>query len=138
MSAGRGGRSGGVRAVRGTSRRPRGRVLWLFGLGAALLVAGALSFYASASPDGLERVAADLGFAAAGADHPLGSGPLADYQVAGIADGRLAGGLAGVAGSGVVLAVASGLALLLRRRPQPTRHTSAAERPETPRSIGTP
>jgi hypothetical protein len=43
-------------------------------------------------------------------------GPLAGYQTEGIADGRLSGGLAGVLGSLVVLTIAGGGALVVRRR----------------------
>jgi len=80
----------------------------------ALLCAGVLSGFASASPDGLERVAARLGFASA-AREPLVAGPLAGYQVAG-GDGALSGGLAGVTGTLVVLAAGLLVARLLRRR----------------------
>lgn len=92
----------------------RGRRFWLAGLAVALLCAGVLSGFASASPDGLERVAERLGFASA-AREPLVAGPLAGYQVAG-ADGALSGGLAGVIGTLVVLAVGLLLGRLLRRR----------------------
>lgn len=93
----------------------RGRTLWLVGLGLALLCAGVLSGYASASPDGLEHVAERLGFAAA-AREPLVAGPLAGYQVAGVPGATLSGGLAGVLGTLVVLAVGLLLGRLLRRR----------------------
>lgn len=98
------------------SRTPRGRLQWLVGLAVALVCAGVLSFHASGSPDGLEYVAGQLGFADSAAGHAAASSPLADYQVAGVEDARLAGGLAGVAGTLVVLAASTGLALLLRRR----------------------
>lgn len=100
-----------------SGRRPRGPALWWAGLGVALVCAGVLSFYASGAPDGLEWVAGQLGFAHAAGEHPGASSPLADYQVVGVADPRLAGGLAGVAGTLVVLAAATGLAWALRRRP---------------------
>lgn len=107
----------------------RGWLLWLAGLVAALVLAGGISFYASSSPDGLEWVAEELGFAETAADHALGDGPLADYQAAGVEDGRISGGLAGVAGTAVVLAVASGLVWAVRRPRTPA---------VAPRENGTP
>nr|NLI49393.1 cobalt ABC transporter permease [Propionibacterium sp.] len=92
----------------------RGPAWWLVGLGVALLCAGVLSGFASASPDGLEWVTERLGFSAAAAE-PVVAGPLAGYQVAGVTDGALSGGLAGVVGTLVVLAVGLLLARLLRR-----------------------
>lgn len=91
----------------------RGRLWWTAGLALALLCAGVLSFYASSAPDGLEWVAGRLGFAAAGKD---GAAPLAGYQVAGVREPRLSGGLAGVAGVLVVLALTSVLTWAVRRR----------------------
>ncbi len=90
-----------------------GRRWWLLGLAVALLGAGVLSGFASASPDGLEWVAERLGFASA-AREPAVAGPLAGYQVPGV-DPALSGGLAGVVGVVVVLALGLLLARLLRR-----------------------
>lgn len=81
-----------------------------------LVVAGVVSYYASAHPDGLEYVAESTGFMDTAEDHANGDGPLADYAVKGVDDERVSGGLAGVIGVGVTLAVAGGLALVLRRR----------------------
>ena len=95
-------------------RRTTGFVL--AGLLVALLVAGVGSRYASSSPDGLEATAEQHGFAATARDSAAADSPLAGYGVAGVSDGRLSGGLAGVAGVLVVLVLAGGLTLLLRRR----------------------
>lgn len=97
----------------------RGRPAWLLGLAVALLLSGVVSSYASAFPDGLEWVAAATGFSEAAADHAAASSPLADYQVAGVADLRWSGGLAGGIGTLTVLAIAGALTWALRRRPQP-------------------
>lgn len=91
---------------------------WWAALAVCLLCAGVLSWYASSSPDGLEVVAARLGFADA-ATGRAAAFPLASYSVAGVADPRLSAGLAGVLGTLVVLAVTTALALLLRRRHVP-------------------
>ncbi|MGW7572528.1 energy-coupling factor ABC transporter permease [Streptomyces sp. NPDC054765] len=101
------------------------RRIWLAGLAAALVCAGGISYYASASPDGLEKVAHDQGIDAKARDHAAKDSPLADYSVKDITDPRLAGGLAGVIGVGATLAVGTGVFVVLRRR----RNTGAAERP---------
>jgi cobalt/nickel transport protein len=94
----------------------------------ALLVAGALSYFASSDPDGLDTVTlsgCDVVETEAGErlegtciaqhadDHALAGSPLADYAVGG-ADGTV--GVAGVIGVVVTLLVAGGLFWLLRRR----------------------
>lgn len=91
------------------------RWIWL-ALGAALLVGGFLSGFASDSPDGLERVAEDQGFAEQAARRPLVSSPLANYLFPGIRSGRLATGLAGLAGTLLLFALGYGAARLLLRR----------------------
>jgi hypothetical protein len=98
----------------GTSRR--GGTLWMVGLVAALVVAGVVSYYASASPDGLEWAAEQSGFLHTAEDSAAAASPLADYGVSGVDSERLSGGLAGVIGVLVTLVLAGGLTLLLRRR----------------------
>ncbi len=95
-----------------------GRLRWFLaaGLLVALLLAGVVSNFASSSPDGLNRVAEDKGFAQAEETHPTGDGPLAGYESTGVSDPRVSGGVAGVSGVVVVLVLAGGLALVLRRR----------------------
>lgn len=93
------------------------RFLLAFGL-VTLLLAGVISFYASASPDGLERVASDRGFVDTADDHALAGSPLADYGTRGVDDARVSGGIAGMIGVGVTLIVAGGLFFVVRRRPQ--------------------
>ena len=61
-------------------------------------LAGIVSFYASSSPDGLEKVAEDVGFIETAKDHSLDNSALADYGVAGIENERLSVGLAGIIG----------------------------------------
>lgn len=91
--------------------------LWWVGLAAAVLVAVASAWIASGHPDGLERVAEDHGFAESAEPHALESGPMADYQLRSVEDPGLSGGLAGIAGVAVTLAVGGGVLWLLRRRP---------------------
>ncbi|MFG2329432.1 energy-coupling factor ABC transporter permease [Streptomyces sp. NPDC048604] len=90
--------------------------LWIGGLVTALLLAGFVSFYASASPDGLEKVAADQGFDKNVEEHAAADSPLADYAVAGVDAVRLSGGLAGTIGVGVTLAAGTGVFWAVRRR----------------------
>lgn len=94
----------------------RTRTLVLVGLLVSLLVAGGVSYYASSHPDGLEHVAEQVGFGDTAEEHAAADGPLADYQLRGVENERLSGGLAGVIGASVVLLVAGGLGLALRRR----------------------
>ena len=82
----------------------------------ALLLAGVVSWYASASPDGLEKVAEDRGFSSSAEDHRLADSPFADYATTGVDSDRLSGGLAGVVGVGATLLIGGGLFLLIRRR----------------------
>ncbi|MER8233709.1 energy-coupling factor ABC transporter permease [Streptomyces sp. NPDC094049] len=90
--------------------------LWAAGVVTALVLAGFVSFYASASPDGLEKVAADKGIDAKAEEHATADSPLADYGVKGIEAPRLSGGLAGVIGVGATLAVGTGAFWTVRRR----------------------
>ncbi|MFE9398759.1 energy-coupling factor ABC transporter permease [Streptomyces flavidovirens] len=92
------------------------RKVWGAGLAAALVLAGFVSFYASASPDGLEKVAADQGIDKKVEEHAAADSPLADYSISGISDGRISGGLAGVVGVGATVVVGSGVFLTVRRR----------------------
>jgi cobalt/nickel transport system permease protein len=84
----------------GTSRRAR---LWAF-VASALVVAAALAVFvspfASSSPDGLERVAADKGFETAIAERPVWSlSPLPDYQLPGIESAKVSTAVAGLIGT---------------------------------------
>ena len=99
-----------------TASRRRTTGFVLVTLLVTLLVAGVGSWYASSSPDGLESAAERSGFAGTARDSAAADSPLADYGVAGVSDGRLSGGLAGLVAVLLVLALAGGLALLLRRR----------------------
>ncbi|MGX1852888.1 energy-coupling factor ABC transporter permease [Streptomyces sp. NPDC055299] len=105
-----------VPAAAAAAPRRSVRRVWLAGLAAALVCAGGISYYASASPDGLEKVAHDQGIDAKARDHATKDSPLADYSVKDITDARLSGGLAGVIGVGATLAVGTGVFVVLRRR----------------------
>ncbi|MFF4933706.1 energy-coupling factor ABC transporter permease [Streptomyces griseofuscus] len=95
-----------------TSRRK----VWVTGLVASLVLAGFVSFYASASPDGLEKVAHDKGIDTRAREHASAGSPLADYGVKDVSDARLSGGLAGVIGVGVTVVAGSAVFWAVRRR----------------------
>ncbi|MEU9070442.1 energy-coupling factor ABC transporter permease [Streptomyces sp. NPDC048306] len=92
------------------------RKVWITGLVASLLLAGFVSFYASADPDGLEKVAADKGIDEKTEEHAAADSPLADYGVKDISDARISGGLAGVIGVGVTVVAGSAVFWSVRRR----------------------
>lgn len=92
------------------------RALVVAGVLVALLLAGVVSYFASGSPDGLERVAGDKGFAESAKDHHTADSPMADYQTRGVDNDLVSGGVAGVVGSLLVLVLAGGLAVVVRRR----------------------
>lgn len=89
----------------------------LVALGLALFVAP----FASGAPDGLERIAAELGFQTRAAP-PLPSAPLADYQIAGLAPGGWVTALVGATGT----LVAFGFCTLLARLLVPRRAATQA------------
>jgi hypothetical protein len=92
------------------------RAFCVIALAVAIGLATAASPFASASPDGLEKVAERKGFIeqgrlAAVQEHA----PVPDYALPGIGDARLATGLAGLAGTLLVFGAAWGAARVVRR-----------------------
>jgi cobalt/nickel transport protein len=109
----------------------RTRTFVLVGLLVALLLAGVASFYASSHPDGLEYVAEETGFLDSAEDPATADGPFADYDTSGFEEPRVSVGVAGVVGVLVTLALAGGLAFVVRRR---STETPDEEPHETTRS----
>jgi len=97
----------------GEVRTARGRLVWVFGLGIALLLAVA-SPLASAHPDGLEWVAEQKGFldAAKGPVFKI----IPDYAIPGISNSAVATILAGIIGTLLVFSLALAVAYLRRQR----------------------
>jgi cobalt/nickel transport system permease protein len=91
-------------------------------LAVSLGLAGIVSGFASANPDGLEYVAERLGFIDAAEDSPVAGSPLGDYGVTGVEDPFLSTGLAGVIGVAVTLGLAVLLAWLAARRRVSPQH----------------
>ena len=84
----------------------------------SLFLAGVVSFYASSDPDGLEKVAEDIGFIETAEDHTYADGALADYGVKGIDNERASVGVAGVIGV-IGTAVVAGVGFkLIARKPK--------------------
>ncbi len=88
----------------------------IVGLIVSALLAGGASFYASSNPDGLEKVATDIGFIDSAKEHANSDTTLANYGVKGIENERLSGGVAGLIGVVATGAISGGLFLLLRRK----------------------
>ncbi|MFF0445639.1 energy-coupling factor ABC transporter permease [Streptomyces sp. NPDC004609] len=110
------------------------RAVWVTGLVTALVLAGFVSFYASASPDGLEKVAADQGIDRKVREHAAADSPLADYGIEDVTDARISGGLAGVIGVAATVAVGSGVFYAVVRRRRTDR--GADESPRVPDATG--
>jgi cobalt/nickel transport protein len=90
------------------------------GFAVSLFLAGVVSFYASSNPDGLEKVAQDIGFLDTAKEHTNADGVLADYGVKGIENERASVGVAGVIGV-IGTAVVGGLLFkFLVRKPKKT------------------
>ncbi|MCG3178901.1 MAG: hypothetical protein BIFFINMI_01231 [Phycisphaerae bacterium] len=109
------------------------RSTWMFvlpGLAVAVGLAVFVSPLASSSPDGLERVAEDKGFAdkeASGDGEAWKSAPVPDYEMPGVKRVPLAKALAGLAGTLVTFLVGWGVARLAARRNRPNPAAGATD-----------
>ena len=115
--------TGGIRMTKRTG------AFILGGLLVALLLAGVVSNFASAHPDGLDsslrqgcafdaddNITGGSCPAQQSRDHELADSPLADYGVRGIDNSYLSTGLSGVLGVLLTFAIGGGLFWLVRRR----------------------
>jgi hypothetical protein len=94
------------------------RLVTILALAVAIGLATAVSPFASASPDGLEKVAEQKAFLDEGRLASVQeSAPVPDYAFPGIDDPRLATALAGFAGTLLVFGLGAGGMALVRRRP---------------------
>ncbi|WP_431907547.1 PDGLE domain-containing protein [Micromonospora carbonacea] len=130
------------------SKRPWGFVVG--GLLVALLLAGVVSNYASAHPDGLDssllkgctvdaegEITGGSCPAQQERDHELADSPLADYGVRGLDNDFLSTGLSGVLGVLLTFAVGGGVFWLLRRSgPQPSTADVSGGEPAADRPQG--
>ena len=102
--------------------------LVVVGLVVALALATFVSPFASSSPDGLDKVAADKALDADVEAHAVAGGPLADYGVDGVDNARVSTGLAGLIGVAVTFTVGFGLFAVIRRarvEPDPSLEPSS-------------
>lgn len=110
---------------------PRLKVFVLVGILIAVFLAGFVSYYASAQPDGLTKVAGQIvpGMAAEEQEHVRGKSTFAGYTTEGIEGDRLSGAVAGITGVGITLAVSGLLFFAVRRRGD---HAEPESRPGGP------
>ena len=79
----------------------------------AILIATAASFFASANPDGLEWVAAKLGFIETAKES---SSLMTDYTMPGIKHAGVSTMVAGLAGIGIILTLSFSLSKLFKAK----------------------
>lgn len=98
--------------------RPSTRRFLIAGTIVALFLAGFASYYASAKPDGLTKVAGDIvpGIAAQERPHARGDSTFSGYSTEGVANDRLSGAIAGVVGVSLTLGVSGVLFFVIRSR----------------------
>ena len=93
------------------------RIFVILALAVAVGLATAVSPFASANPDGLEKVAEKKDFLYEGQLAGIQEdSPIPDYAFPGVENERVATGLAGFVGTLAVFALGYGLAFVLRRR----------------------
>jgi cobalt/nickel transport protein len=92
------------------------RTIIIAGLILAGAVAAFLSPFSSSLPDGLERVAADRGFARAARQSSLLPSAIIDYQMPGIPDKRIATAAAGLFGIAACFGAAYLLGVLKKKK----------------------
>ncbi|MEY3696712.1 MAG: hypothetical protein RJA41_362 [Actinomycetota bacterium] len=79
------------------------------------VLAGGVSYFASSHPDGLNKVAIDLGFADSEKESATSGSALADYETAGIENSVLSRAIAGLTGVAATGLVGTGLYLYVRK-----------------------
>ncbi len=94
----------------------RSRGFVLVGLLATILLAGGFGYWASDSPDGLNRVAMDKGFNAHERAPVTSNSPMAGYESTAVEDPWLSSAVAGVTGAAICFAFAGVAAFAIRRK----------------------
>lgn len=89
-----------------------------WGLIISLVLAIFLSPFASSWPDGLEKVAKNIGFLSKGEGTELFHSPIPDYAIPGIANEAVATALAGAVGTLIAFGIAYGVGVLVKKRTQ--------------------
>lgn len=98
------------------------RKFYIAGFVVSLFLAGVVSFYASSSPDGLEKVAEDVGFIETAKENTNSDGVLSDYGTKGVDNERASVGIAGVAGVVGTAVVAGVLFKFIARKPRTVKN----------------
>jgi cobalt/nickel transport protein len=88
----------------------------VIGLAAALAIALFLSPFASSWPDGLDRVAKDLGFFEKGEGAEVLQAPIPDYKIPGLDNEGFSTALSGTLGTLAMFGIGFGVACVLRRK----------------------
>jgi cobalt/nickel transport protein len=88
----------------------------VIGLAVALSIALFLSPFASSWPDGLERVAKDLGFFEKGEGAEVLKAPIPDYKIPGLDSEGFSSAISGTIGTFAMFGIGFGVARLLRRK----------------------
>ena len=88
----------------------------VIGLAAALAIALFLSPVASSWPDGLDRVAKDLGFFEKGEGAEVLQAPIPDYKIPGLDNEGFSTALSGTLGTLAMFGIGFGVACVLRRK----------------------
>jgi len=81
----------------------------------SFVMAAVISLFASSSPDGLERVAENLGFIEHGEGHEVMESPMPDYAIPGIENETVAASLAGLSGTLIMFLMVYGVGSLLKK-----------------------
>ena len=90
------------------------RTFILGGIMVALAFGAVVAQFSSSEPDGLEAVAESEGFVDSGAEHALADTLFADYATEGLSNETMSLAVAGIVGTLLTLAVASGIFLAIR------------------------
>ena len=75
-----------------------------------------ISPFASSSPDGLERVATNIGFIEKGEGHNIVKSPFPDYLTPGIKKEKVSTSVAGIIGTVIVFGLAYGVSALVGKK----------------------
>ncbi|MCX5776545.1 MAG: PDGLE domain-containing protein [Candidatus Firestonebacteria bacterium] len=86
------------------------------GLAVALILACGISYFASSSPDGLERVAHDKGFLEKSEGKEVFKAPLSDYKLSFVKEDLLSNAAAGLLGTLLVFGLTFALGKLVSKR----------------------
>jgi hypothetical protein len=115
---------------------PERRALWIYGLVIALVAGALLSPFASALPDGLERVAEGVGFHGRAVEAPVIPAPVPEYAMPGVRSALAATALAGGVGTVLMFGFAWFLARCLVPRALPAVDRAPAPEGESQRGSG--